>query len=71
MQTFNLNKFLESFNYLTLDENEYVLDIFKKQIIELKRADISQRSKEVKSNLKKNKVKSGGFDELYKDLEND
>ena len=71
MQTLNLNKFLESFNYLTLDEKEYVLGIFKKQIIELKRDEIAQRSKEAKSNLKGKKVKSGRFNELYKDLEND
>lgn len=71
MQTLNLNKFLESFNYLTLDEKEYVLSIFKKQIIELKRDEIEHRAKEAKTNLKRKKVKSGGFNELYKDLEND
>lgn len=42
----------------------------KKQIIKKKLDEIAQRAKEAKANLKRKKVKSGRFDELYKDLEN-
>ena len=34
-----LNKLIEDFNLLSLDDKEYALDIAKKQLIEAKRGD--------------------------------
>ena len=64
-----LNKVIEDFRKLPLDEREYVVDIIEKQLIEAKREAIFRRGKRAISNLKKGDVKKGTVKELYKDLE--
>ena len=71
MSSTTLNKVIEDFNQLPLDDKDYVIDIIKKQLIEAKREAIAKRAETTLSNLKKKKVKSGTIEELYKDLEGD
>ena len=71
MSSTTLNKVIEDFNQLPLDDKDYVIDIIKKQLIEAKREAIAKRAETALSNLKKKKVKSGTIEELYKDLEGD
>jgi len=40
-----LNKVIDDFRKLPLDEKEYVIDIIEKQMIEAKREAISRRAK--------------------------
>ena len=68
MSSTTLNKVIEDFNQLPLDDKDYVIDIIKKQLIEAKREAIAKRAETTLSNLKKKKVKSGTIEELYKDL---
>jgi hypothetical protein len=71
MSTTTLNKLMEDFENLSLDDKEYAVEIMKKQRIETKREAIAKRAKEAMTNLKKGRVKRGTIKELYKDLESD
>lgn len=71
MRNSTLNKLIEDFNHLPLEEREYLIEIAKKQLIEAKREKIAKRAKEAEKNYKKGKVKSGTVNDLYKDLESD
>jgi len=71
MEALKLNKFLESFGKLALDEKEYALEIISKQISDENRKKIVKRVKESKVNLKKGNVKKGSVEDLFNDLEND
>lgn len=66
-----LNKLIEDFSHLPLDDKEYVIGVIKKQLVETKRNAIAKRAKEAMSNLKKGNIKKGTVKELYKDLEGD
>lgn len=66
-----LNKLIEDFESLPLDDKEYALDIIKKQVIEAKRDAIARRAKMAATNYKKGFVKKGTVKGLYKDLEGD
>jgi hypothetical protein len=66
-----LNKIIEEFNHLPLDDKEYAVEVIEKQLIEAKRAAIAKRAKEAMVNLRKGNSKIGDIKELYKDLESD
>lgn len=66
-----IDKVIDNFSHLSLDDKEYVADILQKQLVEAKREAIAKRGKEALQNLKNRKVKTGTVEELYKDLEND
>ena len=66
-----LNKVIDDFRKLPLDEKKYVIDIIEKQMIEAKREAISRRAKRAIQNLRRGAVKRGGVKDLYKDLELD
>jgi len=66
-----LDKLIDDFKQLPLDDKEYALDLIKKQLIEAKRDAIAKRAKEAMANLKKRLVKKGTVRELYRDLEID
>ena len=66
-----INKVIEDFGHLKLDDKEYALDIIAKQLVEAKREAIAKRAKEAILNLKKGVVKKGSVRDLYKDLECD
>ena len=66
-----LDRLIDDFKELPLDDKEYALDIINKQLTESKRTAIAKRAKEAISNLKKGTVKTGTVKELYKELESD
>ena len=66
-----LNKIIEDFNHLPLDDKEYSVEVIRKQLIEAKRVAIAKRAKEAMANLRKGNSKIGNIKELYKDLESD
>lgn len=69
MSTTTLDKLIDDFKQLPLDDKEYAIDIIKKQLIEAKREAIARRAKEAMANLRKGMTKRGTVKELYKDLE--
>jgi hypothetical protein len=71
MANATLNKVIDDFRKLPLDEKEYVVDIIEKQMIEAKREAISRRAKRAILNLRRGAVKRGAVQDLYKDLELD
>jgi hypothetical protein len=48
---------------------EYVADIIKKQIIEMKREGLANRVQEAKVNFEKGDVKTGSIKDLTEDLD--
>jgi len=71
MGSATLNKLIEDFSLLAIDDKEYAIEVIKKQLVEAKREAIAKRAKEAMANLKKGMVKRGGVKELYKDLESE
>ncbi|MDI6727556.1 MAG: hypothetical protein QMD44_01350 [Thermodesulfovibrionales bacterium] len=71
MSSTTLDKLIDDFKQLPLDDKEYAIDIIKKQLAEAKREAIARRAKEAMANLKKGMIKRGTVKELYKDLESD
>ena len=71
MRNTSVNEVIKEFGQLPSADKEYVAEIIRKQVIELKRERLAQRAEEAKMNLKKGFVKSGGIKELLEDLESD
>ncbi len=71
MSNTSVNEVINEFSQLPFIDKEYVAEIIRKQVIELKRESLAQRAEEAKMNLKKGVVKSGGIKELLEDLESD
>ena len=71
MSNTNINKVIEEFSYLPLEDKEYVAEIIKKQLIDLKRESITERVSEAKINFEKGLVKSGTIKDLHEDIESD
>jgi hypothetical protein len=67
----DINKVIEEFSHLPPEDKEYVAEIIRKQLIEVKRARLAERVSEAKRNLEKGAVKSGGISDLLEDLEGD
>ena len=66
-----LNRVIEDFNSLVLEEKEFALEIIRKMFIEAHREFLLKRAHTAISNYSKGKVKYGTAKDLYKDLEND
>ena len=71
MRNSNLNRLIEDFNHLSLEEREYLIELQKKQLIEAKREQIAKRAENAEKNYKKGRVMSGSVKELFKDLESE
>lgn len=71
MNSTTIDRLIDDFEGLPLDDKEYAIEIIKKQLIEAKRKAIAKRAKEAMTNLKKGIIKKGTVKELYKDLESD
>ncbi|MCL4550160.1 MAG: hypothetical protein M1495_16515 [Bacteroidetes bacterium] len=71
MADITINDALNDFQKLNDVDKEYFLEIAQKQLIELKRKDINGRVSEIEENFRAGKIKSGGSEELLKDLNND
>ena len=69
MNNTSVNEVIKEFGQLPSVDKEYVAEIIRKQVIELKRERLAQRVEEAKMNLEKGFVKSGGIKELLEDLE--
>jgi len=69
MSNTSVNEVIEEFSQLPPADKEYVADIIRKQVIELKRQRLAERVEEAKKNFEKGFVKSGGIKELLEDLE--
>ena len=71
MKNTSINKVIDDFNSLVLEEKEFTLDIIRKILIESKRESIFSRARKADSNFRKGNVKHGTVKDLFKDLEND
>jgi len=71
MNVATLNKIIEDFSHLPLDDKEYAAEVIRKQLIEAKRTAIAKRAKEAMVGFRKGNSKIGDIKELYKDLESD
>lgn len=66
-----INGLVDEFQELSLDDQEYVAEIITKQLLEFRREHLADRIAEARANYKTGKSKSGSFNELMEDLEND
>jgi len=66
-----INQIIEKFELFELDEKEYLVEIFTKELREEKRNRIYKRYLEAKENRVKGKVKVGNVEDLKADLEED
>jgi len=57
MNNASVNEVIKEFGQLPSTDKEYVAEIIRKQVIELKRERLAQRAEEAKMNLKKGFVK--------------
>ena len=71
MSNASVNEVIKEFGQLPSTDKEYVAEIIRKQVIELKREMLAQRAQDAKMNLRKGLVRSGGIKELLEDLEGD
>jgi len=71
MSTTALNKLIEDFSELPMDDKEYAVDVIKRQLTEARRDAIAKRAKEAMANVKKGAIRKGTVQDLYKDLEID
>ncbi|MBU4286940.1 MAG: hypothetical protein L6406_24095 [Desulfobacterales bacterium] len=71
MSNTGVNEVIKEFGELPPEDKEYVAEIIKKQVLELKREMLAQRVEEAKMNFEKGFVKCGGIKELLEDLESD
>ena len=71
MKATSINKVIDDFNALILEEKEFALEIIHKMFIEAQRKSLLKRVHAAASNYNKGKVKSGSLKDLHNDLEND
>jgi len=71
MADITIDDALEDFQKLNDTDKEYFLEIARKQLIELRRKNISDRVSEIEENYGAGKTKNGSSDELLKDLNDD
>ena len=69
--TASINALVKEFQELPLDDQEYVAEIITKQLLESRREHLAVRVEEARANYATSQTKSGSFDELMEDLEND
>jgi len=71
MENSDVNKVIEEFGHLPLEDMEYVAEIIRKQLIDVKRRTLAARVKEAKDNYSKGLSKKGTLKDLMEDLEGD
>ncbi len=71
MADITINDALGDFQKLNDVDKEYFLEVVRKQMIELRRKNISDRVSEVEVNYETGKIKTGSTDDLLKDLNDD
>lgn len=60
---------VEHFEHFDLEEKEYLVELFSKEVREEKRERIYERYLEAKANRSEGKVKTGNVQDLLADLE--
>jgi hypothetical protein len=68
MNNGNINKVIEEFGQLPPEDQEYVAEIIRKQLIEAKRNKLAERAREARANLDRGSVKNGSLKDLMEDL---
>jgi hypothetical protein len=71
MENTDINKVIEEFGHLPLEDMEYVSEIIRKQLIEVKREALVSRVQEAKNNYTKGHTKTGNLRDLIEDLDSD
>ena len=68
MQAQTIDKVLDEFYKIPLEEQEFLMDILQKRVIEEKRELILKEYKRAMKNYKLKKVKKGSVDDLFQDV---
>jgi len=63
-----INVILDEIDELGTEDQEYVVEIVQNRIRDKKRSDIANRAKEALHNVEIGNVKTGGFPDLWADL---
>lgn len=63
-----LDVILDEIDELGIDDQEYLISVVQSRIRDRKRNSLALRAKEALSNVASGNVKSGGFKELWTDL---
>jgi hypothetical protein len=71
MNNSDINKVIEEFSHLPPEDKEYVAEIIRKQVIEVKRDRLAARAREAKENFERGAVKTGTLKDLTEDLDRD
>jgi len=71
MTNTTINRVIEEFGSLPVEEKEYVGGIINKQLVELGRERIFERANKAKLSFEQGMVKSGSVEALREDLESD
>ena len=71
MQTSTLTNIISEYESLSYEDKEYVLELFNKQLIEIKRQLLVNRVNEAETNYLEGKTSKGSLKDLHSDLEND
>ena len=67
----SVDKVIEEFSHLPMEDKEYVAEIIRKQLIEVKRERLAERVREAKKNFEAGRVRMGTLTDLMEDLERD
>ena len=71
MLTLELDSLVDKFNELDLDNQQYLVDLFQKQINEKKRLDFIKEIELAELNIKSGNFKVGTLDDFLAELDND
>jgi hypothetical protein len=71
MSDSSVDKVIEEFSHLPMEDKEYVAEIIRKQLIEVKRERLVERVREAKKNFEEGRVRTGTLQDLMEDLERD
>ena len=71
MNDSNINKVIEEFSHLPPEDKEYVAEIIRKQLIEVKRDRLAERAREARMNFERGGAKTGRLKDLMEDLDRD
>lgn len=71
MSEATVNKVIEEFSGLPIEDKEYLAEIMKKQIIEAKREKLAERAKEARLNFQNSMTRTGTVRDLMEDLDSD
>ena len=67
----DINKVIDDFNHLLPEDKEYVAEIIRKQLIDVKRDRIAKRAEEARMNFDRGASKEGSVKDLMEDLDSD